>query len=245
MIHAAVSPLQLQPSLHRLDVSEDRFRLHGEAPARARDDGIPCAEIPLQWKPDLGPPAEARGQLSVKPLQEALLTSVPDRIAGRKCPKPDLQADDAGNRRDLLERQRVRHATLEAPKLDVVHTGRCADRAEAQSGADTRTVHLLADDAPVTDRLASAPIRWSSPGCHWPMVPGGPSLRLNATDLVSVETRTIHRAGHLLSESSLQPTDVSWGTTRVDPSGQSEVPGDLRPTLVVRAETGSAAECCR
>ena len=101
MIHVAVSLLQAQSPLDRLEVVEHGLSLDAEPPTRAADDGIPRSAIPADLDRDLRGPAEGRVEAGAQSLQKAPLTGIPDRVACRIIAEANSESHGRADRGKL------------------------------------------------------------------------------------------------------------------------------------------------
>ena len=105
MIDAAVALLQRDPTLDSLEVVEHGLGLDRHDPADASDERVPSSPITLDRKRHFGPPDQSPMKPRPKPFEKPLLAGVPDRIAGRVCPEPDVKPDDGSVRSELADRR--------------------------------------------------------------------------------------------------------------------------------------------
>ena len=86
MIESTIAQFQSELSLKRLSVIDDRLRFDSYLPAFASDDGIPSAKVAHDRERNLSPEGKRGVDLAPKPVEQAGVARVPNRIATREGP---------------------------------------------------------------------------------------------------------------------------------------------------------------
>ncbi|MFI5255141.1 MAG: hypothetical protein ACHQ15_06770 [Candidatus Limnocylindrales bacterium] len=112
MIHAAVSAFQSQPSIQCLHVASAHLTLDADAEPLSPDRGVPSAQVPGTRERHFGSPRERRMEQGTETGEKGDMGGVADRAAGRVGSDREIQADDAQETRQLVERRPWHKAAL-------------------------------------------------------------------------------------------------------------------------------------
>ena len=190
MIHAAIAAFELQPPLDRLDVGKDGLRLHGDAPARARDHRIPCPEIPFHREPNLGAPEEDRVDHLPQPLQEPLLAGVSDRIAGWVGSHSNVEADGCSQTGHDPRINRARRTVQDPADRRRAEAAWPPQRTLAQPARPPAGGDLPANPRVVSGNLTPGSFDTAVPDPHRASFPAGASPWL-MSDFVASDARRV------------------------------------------------------
>jgi hypothetical protein len=155
MIETAVAQLQCELPLQRLSIIDDCLRFDRQLPPIASDNGIPGAKIADDRERNFGPEGEGLVQALPKTFEKPCVARVTNRIASWIGPDHQVQANDACDARDGVERRRNNRATLDSIHLGVREPARPADVLRAQSRGPSRRSQLPAEAQARRRRSAS------------------------------------------------------------------------------------------
>jgi hypothetical protein len=156
VIDAAIALLQAQFPLERLHVHDHGLRFDREPPIRPPDDRVPRPKIALDRQGNLRAPAEARVYLRPQPREKSGLVRIPNRIASRVGPQPDVDADRSAETGKLLVR-RTSTTTFGALNCGSRHPAGPTDVGAAQSGRLPPSNNVSPHPSVVLGRDASCP----------------------------------------------------------------------------------------
>ena len=173
MTLGVVTDLQCQPAFEGLDVRDPGLRLDPRAP-RSRDSagdlGVPGAKVAFDRQGDLGAPSQAWIKSHAEPFEQRDLSAITDRIACRKRPNAEIEADHGAPRPDLREVHPLDGAAFESEELRSGCTGRRGAFPQAETTADA-SVAVITSDAPESfPRPPATAIGWTLPRSHCPAV---------------------------------------------------------------------------
>ena len=97
----AITQLQPKPSLDRLDVVDDRFRLGRPPPRLSSEHRIPRPEVAGDRKRHFVGDRDGSVEPNAKSMEKPLLTGVPDRVARKMCLQANIEADRRADRGEL------------------------------------------------------------------------------------------------------------------------------------------------
>lgn len=88
-LDSTVPLLAVQPTLEGLEVVENGFGFDRDPPIVTLDEQVPRSQVSEDRQRHLGSTSETRVEVRPQPIQEALLTSVTNGIAGSSLRRPE------------------------------------------------------------------------------------------------------------------------------------------------------------
>src|SRR5215210_2013296 len=141
---ATVPPLQGELAFEGLNVIDPCFGLDGYAPSSALDHAVPRPAIARDRERDLAPEPKAGVETPRQAIEEPVLGSVADRVAGGVRPQWEVEADDGGDSHEATVRDVRGAPPLDPSDLDMGGISRGTDCPEAEPTPDSRAAQLAA-----------------------------------------------------------------------------------------------------
>ena len=202
MSRTSISPLQLQSPFNGLEIDEHGLRLDADPPAPAGDHGVPRAKIAGDRKWHLRPPAKARVELSPQPLEEPLLTGVPNRVAAGIGAHPQLQPDGRRETREQFAVDPTRVPTFDPALRRGADAARQAELPPAEPARPPTERDLGTNPMFVLGDHPSRAVRLALPGRHRERVCAA-AMHLGLRDGCA---RDAHSVGWMLARTRIRGT---------------------------------------
>jgi hypothetical protein len=131
-IERSVAALQREAAFERLNVVDDGFSFDGHPPAATLDDGVPRAAVAVDRERHLESESQLAVKSDAKPVEEARVASVADRIATRIGLDGQLESQGIAKTGKAPVRNVRRSAAFDPTDLRVRHPRRRRERAKAE-----------------------------------------------------------------------------------------------------------------
>jgi hypothetical protein len=162
----AVPGLDRHAPLQRLQVVNNRLRFHVHVPAVPGNHCVPAPSITRAGQRHFRSPVDAGAESGAKALQQPEMPRVAQRIARRKGPGGDGQADDVSQAVDRGEGRSLHEPSFQAADARCLEPAGKGDRSLTQTRAASRKTKVSQDAGDISLRGSPGSIDRPLPGTH-------------------------------------------------------------------------------